>query len=519
MDTQSAPHSPDGAAGGLTAAWLPRALTALVLAGAAFCALVFITHGVRLVLFPFDIDNSEGVLLYQGVRLAQGQFLYSPLDAFPYLVDNYPPVYPLFLAAVFWLTGPVFWWPRLLSLVATLLTAVLLGAWIRRRTGEWAAAWLGGLAYLLFYHVYDWGALGRVDALGVLFAVSGLWVFARWGRWQGAVPLFLLALFTRQTLFAAPLAVFFTLWQGKENHGAREAGPAVALRFLLTLGVLGALGLGLLMLGTGGRAWSHLVTYNANTYRWFDVWLYTRHWFWLYPLWGLVPVAVLLTLGRTGSPGEKTRGGLLFWYTLLALGEALLCGKIGSAPNYLLSLVCATVVGLGDFHTLAQRAGARWRTGMKSLPLTGFLLASLVQLWINGNWMWHIAKAPSEQEKSAGLYVQRILQNETQPVLADLAGLPLLAGHPPVFEPFICSQLAREGVWDQEVLICRIEATEFGLVLLRFDLEQPWDIERYTPEMITALRTQYRLQRRIGPYFLYSPKNGQGMLDRTETTP
>ncbi|MGC9327116.1 MAG: hypothetical protein ACP5I1_05755, partial [Candidatus Hinthialibacter sp.] len=236
-----------------------RPLAALVFAGCGLYALIFIYHGTRLVLYPFDVDNSEAYLVYQGARLAEGEFLYPPLEEPPYLVDNYPPLYPALTGLGFLFMPPNFHWPRLISFLSTLSTAALAGYWVFLLTRRRSAGILSGLIYLSFYHVHDWGALARVDALGVALAIGGLILFEKTRSWKAALLLTACALLTRQTLFAAPLAVFAALF----TSSVRKA----ALQYMGGLLIIGLISGAALMVLSGGCAWSHLVAYNANEYR------------------------------------------------------------------------------------------------------------------------------------------------------------------------------------------------------------------------------------------------------------
>jgi hypothetical protein len=75
-----------------------------------------------------------------------------------------------------------------------------------------------------------------------------------------------------------------------------------------------------------------------------------------------------------------------------------------------------------------------------------------------------------------------------------------------VFQPFILSQLSYQGLFDQSLINSRILNKEFSTMLLHFDLASPnWDRERFTPEMITAMRQAYRLEQQYDLYYLYQP--------------
>ncbi len=471
-------------------------------------ACLFVYHAVRIVTFPFDLDNSEAYLVYQGQRLAEGAFLYQPIDEPPYLVDNYPPIYPYLTAAGFYFTGTNFWWPRLLSFASTLIIAIVIGLWTWHRTTNRQASVFSALAFLSFYHVYDWAAYARVDMVGLLLSLLGLYVFMKNKAWWllGTI-LFLASLYTRQTLFAAPLAVFIGL--------VISGNKRDAIRLVVTLALVGLALLLLLVWQTQGGVIQHLIVYNANEYRLSDLRYYFNHWIIFYTVWGSIPLAVLFFEHKGNDNSESGNPSLLFWYTLFAIGEALMCGKIGSAPNYLLSLVVVTSVGLGIFYDQFARLQLEsisngW-SKMKQAPMIFFLCACLFQLIQTWHWP-HSSKdfayTPTRRDTQAGQLLLNELQRIEKPVLSDLAGIPLLAGHPPVYQPFICTQLARQGIWAQDKLLSHIQVKAFGRIVLQFDINaKSFDKERFTQDLIDTVRNHYELDRNIHRYYIYSPKS------------
>lgn len=495
---QSGFISPATPSPGLT---LQQLAMGAVWTGLALCAVLFVYHGAALVAHPYDLDNSEGFILYQSVRIAQGEFLYPPLDAAPYLVDNYPPAYPIVGAIGVKLFGVSFAWLRAVSLISTLLTAVLLGVWTRQKTRSGSASLLAGLIFLSFYHVYQWGALARVDALGLLFCVAALVVFERNRRWELTIPLLLLALLTKQSFFAAPMAIAccLALFDWKR-----------AINFMIALAASSLLIWACILVLSGGRAWNHLVTYNANAFYWTDVWINFRYWIWMYTVWGCAPLAVLLMDAKRIRSNDEGATPLLFWFTLGAILEALLCGKIGSAPNYFLALVAAASVGCGvifaEFENLRKTSEAASR-----ILYSFFIAAFLLQLIATLHWPYSamdFAPTPTRAEAQAGRLMQNRLQQIDGPILSDLCGLPLLDGREPVMQPFILTQLSHEGEWNQQPLVESISQRRYTALLLHFDLSRPdWDRGRFTEEMIASFRDIFVQSQRYGDYYLYTLKS------------
>lgn len=486
---------------------LTKICTYIVFAGLTAYSLIFLYHGIRLAMYPYDVDNSEAYLMNQGLRIANGDFLYSPIGEEPFLVDNYPPVYPLVLGAITKIVGVCFHSARIVSLASTLAVACLLFLWIKQYTQNKTASLYGALVFLSFYHVYDWCALARVDSLGLLFTVLGLYGAQRSWHWGIITLIMLLALYTKQSLFAAPLAVFFFyLSQNKK----------IAWLYLISLAASGMLLFLILNLLTGNGAYQHLITYNNNAYRLSDLIYYTRYWVSVYTVWGCAPILMIALGCKYGWGKEKQLFDvpiLLFSYTILAILESSLCGKIGSAPNYLLSLVCATAVGLGlIYHNISKsdHASSAWAFVM-FLVLNLTQLAGTFHLPLGGQMMFKhpldLSYTPSTIDQQAATLLHNRLKRIDSPILSDRAGVALVAGHPPDYQPFIFTQLSHQGIWDQSKILQRIRQTQYNAVVLMFDVSNPnWDRERFTPAFIDSIREHYKMEQRYGAYYLYLPK-------------
>ncbi|MGH7402172.1 MAG: hypothetical protein ACREKQ_07085, partial [Candidatus Rokuibacteriota bacterium] len=125
------------------AAMVPTGLLILALLGGAA---VFARDGARVIAFPFPMDYGEGPLLAQTLRLGHGENIYRPdLTSPPYTVSNYPPLYPLVLSPLARLTGPAFWYGRLLSWLSIVAASILIGSILHALTRDRLAAAIGGL--------------------------------------------------------------------------------------------------------------------------------------------------------------------------------------------------------------------------------------------------------------------------------------------------------------------------------------------------------------------------------------
>lgn len=187
---------------------------------AVFAGMYLATASMR-VFYPYDLDFIEDGLLLTSLRLANGQPIFVPPNA-EFVPHVYMPLSMALGSLVFQLTGPSFWPLRLLSLAATITTAVLI-YWIARR--ESGLSWLGWICAGLFLGGYRitgfWYELVRVDALFVTLALAGVTVGIYGAnsprRLVGAALLLALAFWTKQTglLLGVALALYLFIKTGR----------------------------------------------------------------------------------------------------------------------------------------------------------------------------------------------------------------------------------------------------------------------------------------------------------------
>jgi len=483
--------SPTPASGGR-----PRAVAPLV---AVIFALLVIAVVIRLaqaglaVLSPYEIGYGETQVRLAAEAFARGEALYPPLEGAPCRVLNYPPFYPALAALFTRLLGPGFAPGRILSWLACLATALLLGALVRRETRRLDAALLAGGLYLASWNVDNVGHHYRIDSLAVMLSVCGLALALRTGpaRWAGAICL-VLALLTRQSAVAAGAAVVVWLaWRG-ERRGAVGLGA-------LWIG-LSLLAYAALTLATGGRFLTQAVLMLRTGWDPLRVLGFWGDFVRFYP--------ALLALGAVAAMAQWRRDGRpdpFVLFTVFAAVVSLSVGKSGSGENYFLE-------PLAGLCLLTGVAWARLAEGAAARPLVGALL--VVQLLV-------MMPSPRfDADQAAVLRAQRdqisaLLPPAPAPVLSEDPGILLANGRTVWLLPYACTQAAVQGRWDQAPLVREIEAGSFALIILQFD---PWaaapardgtyQYGRFTSEMVEALRARYRPVRQVGYYLLLAPAEG-----------
>jgi len=283
---------------------------ALLLFGSMF-AYVAVQH----VLYPGFVEPMEGDSLQHMERIAEGQPAY-PLPGAEFIALSYMPLYYTVAVPFYRLFGDSFAGPRLLSVLCTLASSLLV-AWIASRHSRTRTAPL--LAAALFfgsYRIMDaWFTCALPDTLLLVWLLVGYCFLAYGDSWIHDLlwlVCFTLAFWTKQHgAFFFGFAVVYALLFRK-NYLPRW----VYLIGMLLGGPVAYFGLGR-YLGDGFFDTTLLMPGNWER----SVWLSARRT--VFVLVEFVPFAILLTLSylRDGDPKKST---VTLWRSLRELRHARL---------------------------------------------------------------------------------------------------------------------------------------------------------------------------------------------------
>ncbi len=457
------------------------------------------------VAYPYQIDVTEGYLLEQAAALARGESIYRPVDETPFLVGNYPPLMP-------WVYGmlngaradsrslPLGRW---LVVAATVATTLLIGWIVWRRGGRIGPAVAAGLVFIVSYEVHQWSALVRVDLPALALTLAGLALFVssprRWPTVASGL-LFVAAVYTRQTMLAAPAACAVSCLLFDRRRLAWLAGPALAV---------GVAALVALQAGTDGEFLRHIVTYNANTMDWAAWRMLMRNEIWFFHRWIIVAAGVAAiaagvrwwrerprTAGVEESGEDRTAGWAVAIYTVLAMQSLVAYAKVGAAPNYVLEPLAAGAIWVGAATAQLMNGGGRGR-----LLARGAALAVAAVLALHGAHLWNLrpivfsSPTPTPEDRRLAGEVARAARQTAGGVMSEEPIFTMLAGKQVLFDPFIMTQLAREGKWDERRVSAMLERGEFELLIVNEDLATPRETyDRYTAGMAESVRDHYRME-------------------------
>ncbi len=371
-----------------------------------------------------------------------------------------------------------------------------------------------------------------VDLLALFFTFLGVYLFIRCRQrpiaLYGAFACFVVAVFTKQTMVAAPIACL--------------AATALldfrkAFRYFLFCVGLGATTLGYLAWATNGEALRHLFVYNASQSFSITHWILGMQ----TNLAGMIPIAAVACLSLlplmhhavSGKPGaflSSLRAGIqssayrraLFVLGLelvIALLISLTYGKMGSGVHYFLewNLLCCPLAGLLFVRVLGGwRLSSRYSMGAVAVFLLLFLaaLTGLPDSLRRIDRMYRLTggeRRIQDARYSSAAEALTVIEQSPGPALSDNL-LLLMEAHKEIpIEPGIQTFLGKAGIWDQSGFVEMIASQKFGVIVMR-----TLDNGFWTDEIVHAIKDNYVPAEQIGDeniedchYTVYRPKRSQ----------
>ena len=488
----------------------------------------------QLIGYPYFQSSSEGLILSEAAIMRAGGSIYVPFRADSFISAPYPPLY-YYLTAWVWSNDPMSLWTpgRLISLGAAIAAAFLIASLVfevgQPAKGRWKlglglmVGLLAGITFLTLPAVIVWSARVRADMLMTALQLAGLTLVAlganRNQTWLivGSILFFTLALYTKQTALAGPLAagLYVTLWYGRR------------WRFWLAwwLGLVGAVGLPFLVLNglSHNELFRRLFKYhnlpwqfeNFSTY----LSLFVQENAVLLIL-GICLLALTLVYGWQGWHSERQDSvldrliavgrvvPLVVWFWLAGLASLVGLGVVGADHNHFLPIEAANcLVGGGLIVRLAQSKRGQW-VGLLALVGLGLQLAvfSVPASRYEKEFRYRDAAYQTQMAKIAAFAASR-----PGPLLSSEAGWLVLTGKNDPAQAyyndlFTLAALDKQGLYRADGLLERVRRKEFAVILTEGDLaNQEGRPDVWTPALVDAIEQNYRLQYR-DVWFSYVPK-------------
>jgi hypothetical protein len=433
---------------------------------------------IPLIRTPFQIDYGEGLMLDGAIRIQHGQPLYpNPFD-FPVVLHVYGPVAYAAVASVSPASAPAFTAGRWLIAGCALTVSALLGLVVWRETGAKMLGVSFGFLLLTLPSFRFWCYLLRSDLIGLAFSMMGVALYLRGKRPYWSIPFFAMALFSKYSLIAAPIAVLAHLGcQRKLKQGGE---------FLAGLCVACLVPFGILQMKTGHWFAFHMFSTHADPFS-------LRQYLGLMALvTASAPVVTALALWHTVQSVRTGRPSLPALYLVVSLVAALTAGKLGSTTNHFLEWMLAACLCAGLAYSELLRGYPA-----KAFPVTILLSASVLIGVILED---RPSLRPFQELAECGPSYKFVKDAPSTRVLSESLGPVLMAGKPVmVSDPFEYGQLVRHGLWPDRRVEELLREQGFGLIVLADDpvKMQIYGSEVWSDALLTAMSRNYRVAARF----------------------
>jgi len=462
--------------------WLCRAVPAVSLI--CFLAWCYIT-----VRPDFDWDDANPEVLNIAWRLANGEAIYRSIDSPPFSFAAYTPLYYGVVALALKITGLSYLPAKLITLLFALSIGwamVLLGRQWQRpaRNGVWAAF----LFFLIPAVLYN-AIRCHTQMMAVALSIWSLVFFLR-DRWFPTLiisPLLaVLAFYTKQTQVALPLAMVLYLALSRRRW---------LLPYAVTGAAAGLIPLIWLQKATGGYFLFNVLNLAGLTYSVWDIPPVLIHW--LGPIFLFVAVAASTLWWRFR---EARWEPIDYYLACLLLITVFSVGRAGAHSQYVVELAAVILLYLLRTTGLPDIRGREVLVAAQLLVLLSYTPAFVFL----EEGPWDVASI-----RAAGK-IYPLIEGGSGPILSQQGSFALFSRGGIYIQLFHFVGLARVGLWDQRPLLKDIEQHAFSWVITEFPIEAAapsgTDRERFSPEILVALRNNYQRREAIYPYYLYGPR-------------
>ncbi len=483
---------------------------ALFLVVSIVVTLGLLGHCWDYVTYDFPLDDGEGFVLNQAMMLSEGENPYQPIDAPPFIVTNYPPVFIGILAVLVKFFGVKLTLGRILSTIAGLLILMICFLACRQRDvkGPLLPSLIAPALLASTPVIFFWMPLGRIDVFASFLSLTAVYIAWRYPTKAGmywSLPILWLALYARQSAIEGFIVIAIMLYMQRRQD---------LLRFVI-LYLAGALLIfSALYLAYGSEFFKHIWTYTKT--RWYFSRLTASYRIIFAEM--LLPTAIaIFATWRLWKVKDA-----LPWIIYFIFGFILtvLVGKVGSAQNYFLPMFIPQAILIGIWFTREYNSTETSPALKNALTAGMALLVAYMGFAIGDRYL---SFKPTDASRSNGELLVQIVNNFDGPVLIEDEGLTLMAGREVIYTPFIMNELNKEGLWSQAPFLETLQRADYELVILRFNVFDNhhddtaelgdfagWD--RFSPEMEEAVRENYILAgepiwvRRS--WFLYTRRSG-----------
>jgi len=450
--------------------YLTLILKTLVFIFLLWCIFLFIHWSYKLLTADIQVDYGEGEIVNFAYRISKGEMIYRNISNYPFLFCNYPPLFP-WIYSLFMDEQISLLPARLISLFSLLIILIIIFKIVYLESSSIYLSLMASFLCIYFYPLFFWAPLCRIDIMATALSLTGFWFVIRYRDrplQYLSVLFFLLALYTKQTLIAAPLAAYIYLILNNRKQGLISfAGLLISGGFIFAL----------LTFLTDGAFYYNLIVYNSRGFFWerfFASWNSTVLPF--YPVfWGLSLFFVCLKLLKN----FKVQSALPLYF-LFSIFITILSGGVGADLNMFIEFFIA--VGITS-ALLLSHIEKEWKCNEKGLIILFCYFLIFSQFLARTDSLY--PSPPSEEQIKQDNAMVEIFKTFPGDIIADNLTNILRAQKAVLLHPFVFNYLA-SSYWKKEIFIEDLEKGRFSIIQLPAGEENS-----YSPEFREILTKNY----------------------------
>ncbi|CAD7769609.1 Dolichyl-phosphate-mannose-protein mannosyltransferase [Candidatus Methanoperedenaceae archaeon GB50] len=456
--------------------------------------LFYIFNAYQWILYPYQIDFSEGFRLDRARMLSQGYDLYHDISTYPFVTAIYPPVSPLICAALVKIFGVSFATGRLVGMFSAILVGCFIFKIVQEKTKNKHIAVVSSLLFFASPYIYGSSCIfGSPNMLGTLFSWAGIYCILKYENSKKiylSVPFFLLAIYSLPVFIAAPAASFIYLF-------IRDKKLATKIIVLYVLSGLFLFSLANYI--TDGQFYLHTVRYNAQPIVTSLVLKRYIRSIGLHPI--LFAFAVTYIFSEWIKYEKKV--SLVSIYFITAAIFVVSMGHEGAGtPSYMFELLSVSCILFGMMLDKIRPAIVKNDENTVRILIAVLLILQLI-IFAHAPYIadsvYSDPLTPTQTDLINGQKVSLYIKEVEGPVLSENSGFLVINGKEVLLEPFVFRRLYNQGLWDQTKLVDDIHNQKFSLIVLRYDVNYEKESSgRLTKEINNEIRDNYYIVDKIG---------------------
>lgn len=441
---------------------------------------LFINWCYKVVTIDIQLDYGEGEILNFSYLLSKGEGVYRYVNGYPLLFCNYPPVFIL-LCSIFMNEDFSLIPGRIISLMALFIILLIVFLIVKHESKSLYLSIMASFIVIYFYPIFFWAPFCRIDIFGTAFSFLGFWFVVKYkdsNLKYLSIVFFLISLYTKQTLIAAPIAAYLYLFLKNRRQG---------LICIFSLAISGLIIFILMSILTGGAFYYNLITYNNRDFFWdrfFASWTET-----VLPFY---PVFLAFSLFYVFLTLVERKNSPITFYFITSVLITILTGGTGADLNFFIEFFILVSIATA---LLFSHINKIWNGKEKSLVLLLCYFLIISQFIAKGTRLFPEPPEPDQINQDKAMV--EIFKSSEKNILADNLTNILRSGKPVLLHPFVFNYLAR-GRWDKEIFLSHIEKGNFSLIELPAGKEN-----EYPEEFKTLLLKNYKIEWQFQYYHKY----------------